>query len=199
MDGVIGDGQSMPWHIPEDMAHFKEVTMSAPVVMGRKTWESLPERFRPLPGRRNVVVSSRRPGEWSLGAEVIGGLRAFTRKGPGQAPEGPTRRVDARVTPLSAANTDAADPAHASTWVIGGARLYQEAVEVADTIELTLVDALLASVLRERAVVAPEIPGSFGLTADSGWLESTRGRLLEGVSEVPLCYRFMRYERRRTA
>ncbi len=47
----------MPWHLPEDLAHFKRVTLGAPVVMGRRTWESLPERFRPLPGRENIVVT----------------------------------------------------------------------------------------------------------------------------------------------
>lgn len=60
--GVIGAQGGMPWHVPEDMAHFKEVTLSAPVVMGRKTWDSLPERFRPLPGRENIVIT--RQQDW---------------------------------------------------------------------------------------------------------------------------------------
>lgn len=55
--GVIGAEGGMPWHVPEDLAHFKEVTLGAPVVMGRKTWDSLPERFRPLAGRENIVVT----------------------------------------------------------------------------------------------------------------------------------------------
>ncbi|WP_229703085.1 dihydrofolate reductase [Microbacterium murale] len=53
----------MPWHVPEDLAHFKETTLSAPVVMGRKTWDSLPERFRPLPDRENVVIT--RQQDWA--------------------------------------------------------------------------------------------------------------------------------------
>ncbi len=61
--GVIGAEGGMPWHVPEDLAHFKEVTLGEPVVMGRKTWESLPERFRPLPGRENIVVT--RNAEWA--------------------------------------------------------------------------------------------------------------------------------------
>ncbi|ADG74426.1 Dihydrofolate reductase [Cellulomonas flavigena DSM 20109] len=56
-EGVIGDAGAIPWHVPEDMAHFREVTAGGTVVMGRATWESLPQRFRPLPGRRNVVLS----------------------------------------------------------------------------------------------------------------------------------------------
>jgi dihydrofolate reductase len=57
-DGVIGADGGLPWHLPEDMALFRRLTMGATVVMGRRTWESLPERFRPLPGRINVVLTS---------------------------------------------------------------------------------------------------------------------------------------------
>lgn len=74
LDGIIGDGVSMPWHVPEDLAHFKDITTGAPVIMGRKTWQSLPERFRPLPGRDNYVLSSTAPGPWSAGAEVVNSL-----------------------------------------------------------------------------------------------------------------------------
>ncbi|MDY3127460.1 MAG: dihydrofolate reductase [Corynebacterium sp.] len=76
LDGIIGDGQAMPWHVPEDLAHFKEVTLGQPVIMGRHTWESLPHKFRPLPGRDNYVLSSRAPGAWSQGAEVVTALPA---------------------------------------------------------------------------------------------------------------------------
>ena len=58
LDGVIGRDGTMPWHVPEDLAHFSSLTKGHPVVMGRRTWESLPPRFRPLPGRRNLVLSS---------------------------------------------------------------------------------------------------------------------------------------------
>lgn len=71
--GVIGAAGVMPWHVPEDLAHFKAVTADRPVVMGRKTWDSLPERFRPLPGRRNVVIT-RQPGWAADGAERAGSL-----------------------------------------------------------------------------------------------------------------------------
>lgn len=54
---VIGRDGDLPWHLPSDLRHFKELTIGGTVVMGRKTWESIPDRFRPLPGRRNVVVS----------------------------------------------------------------------------------------------------------------------------------------------
>ncbi len=68
LDRIIGDGEDMPWHLPEDLKHFKETTLGCPVIMGRRTWESLP--FKPLPGRTNIVISSRQTGEWSSGAEV---------------------------------------------------------------------------------------------------------------------------------
>jgi dihydrofolate reductase len=62
-DGVIGAEGGMPWHVPEDLQHFKDVTAGAAVIMGRKTWDSLPERFRPLPGRDNVVIT--RQQDWT--------------------------------------------------------------------------------------------------------------------------------------
>ena len=68
-NGVIGHEGSMPWHLPEDMAHFKQQTAGAPVIMGRKTWDSLPPRFRPLPGRRNIVSrETRRQGRLAFAA-----------------------------------------------------------------------------------------------------------------------------------
>ena len=71
--GVIGRGNSIPWHVPEDMARFKELTMGHTVIMGRTTWESLPARFRPLPGRRNVVLT-RHADYVADGAEVVSSL-----------------------------------------------------------------------------------------------------------------------------
>ncbi|WP_156689604.1 dihydrofolate reductase [Mycobacterium sp. Marseille-P9652] len=71
--GVIGRGGDIPWRVPEDLVRFKQVTMGHTVVMGRRTWESLPAPVRPLPGRRNVVLS-RRPDFAADGAEVMGSL-----------------------------------------------------------------------------------------------------------------------------
>ncbi|HEX2809185.1 MAG TPA: dihydrofolate reductase [Kineosporiaceae bacterium] len=73
--GVIGREGSLPWHLPEDLAHFRDTTRGATVLMGRRTWESLPPRFRPLPGRRNVVLT-RDPGWSATGAEVAGSIPA---------------------------------------------------------------------------------------------------------------------------
>ena len=72
-NGCIGIGNAMPWHLPEDFAFFKQYTLGKPVLMGRKTWESLPRR--PLPGRRNIVVS-RQSGYQADGAEVMPSLAA---------------------------------------------------------------------------------------------------------------------------
>ncbi|GAA2543557.1 dihydrofolate reductase [Winogradskya consettensis] len=70
---VIGNAGEIPWRIPGEQKVFRERTMGATVVMGRGTWESLPERVRPLPGRRNVVLS-RRPGWSAPGAEVLSSI-----------------------------------------------------------------------------------------------------------------------------
>ncbi|MBN8503392.1 MAG: dihydrofolate reductase [Burkholderiales bacterium] len=67
----LGAGNQLLWHLPEDLAHFKALTLGKPVLMGRKTWESLPPRFRPLPGRRNLVLTRGAPIE---GAETVRSL-----------------------------------------------------------------------------------------------------------------------------
>ena len=68
-NGVIGRDGELPWQLPEDMAHFRALTAGATVIMGRRTWESLPPRFRPLPGRHNVVLT--RSPDWRAdGASV---------------------------------------------------------------------------------------------------------------------------------
>lgn len=71
--GVIGRGGGIPWQLPEDLVRFKELTMGHTVVMGRLTWESLPANVRPLPGRRNVVVT-RQPDFTADGATVVASL-----------------------------------------------------------------------------------------------------------------------------
>lgn len=108
--GVIGARGGMPWHVPEDLAHFREVTGSSDVVMGRRTWESLPPRFRPLPGRRNIVVT--RSGEDS---------------------DDGAQRVDSLEAALGAAGSG-------TVWVIGGGQLYAEAIARADVLEVTRLD-----------------------------------------------------------
>ena len=67
--GVIGDGGGIPWHIPEDMKFFRETTAGGTVLMGRRTWDSLPPRFRPLPGRTNIVVT--RDRSWRADGAVV--------------------------------------------------------------------------------------------------------------------------------
>jgi dihydrofolate reductase len=103
-NGVIGANGTMPWHLPEDLAHFKQTTGGAPVVMGRKTWDSLPPRFRPLPGRWNIVIT--RQDDWKAeGAQRAASLQdALSLCEESQVPE---------------------------VWIIGGAQIYAEAEPLA--------------------------------------------------------------------
>ncbi len=111
-NGVIGDRGQLPWHLPEDLAHFKATTQGCPVIMGRKTWDSLPPRFRPLPGRRNIVVT--RQSAWQAeGAERAGSLQQALALCGG--------------APVA--------------WVIGGAELYAQAAPLAQVAEVTLINA----------------------------------------------------------
>ncbi len=111
-NGVIGKDGQMPWHLPEDLAHFKRTTMSHPVIMGRKTWDSLPARFRPLPGRTNIVVT--RQSDWHE--------------------NGATPAPDLREALQLCENS-------AEVWVIGGAQIYAQALPLADTVVETVIDA----------------------------------------------------------
>jgi dihydrofolate reductase len=67
--GVIGKDGGMPWHLPEDMKHFVRLTTGHPVIMGRKTWESFPAKYRPLPGRTNIVITRQEGWAGTAGAD----------------------------------------------------------------------------------------------------------------------------------
>ncbi len=109
-NGVIGKDGTMPWHLPEDLAHFKQLTHGSPVIMGRKTWDSLPPRFRPLPGRTNIVVT--RQENWNeMGAQRTSSLRDALQIAEQSNP--------------------------ATVWVIGGAQIYAQALPLAQRVEVT--------------------------------------------------------------
>lgn len=110
-NGVIGRNNDLLWRIPEDMKHFRAVTMGCPVIMGRKTWDSLPERFRPLPGRTNIVVT--RNTTWQAAGAYTAHSLAAALQLAGSVPK---------------------------VCVIGGAQLYALALPQADELLLTEVD-----------------------------------------------------------
>ena len=142
---VIGKNGVMPWHLPEDLAHFKRVTLNHPVIMGRKTWDSIPPKFRPRPGRTNIVVT--RQADWhEKGAQCSSSLREALQQ---------------------CENSN-------QVWVIGGAQIYAQALPLADELVVTEIDADFdgdahapaigpdwREVARERIVAASGLPLSF--------------------------------------
>ena len=142
---VIGKNGVMPWHLPEDLAHFKRVTLNHPVIMGRKTWDSIPPKFRPLPGRTNIVVT--RQADWhEKGAQCSSSLREALQQ---------------------CENSN-------QVWVIGGAQIYAQALPLADELVVTEIDAAFdgdahapaigpdwRAVARDRLVAASGLPLSF--------------------------------------
>jgi dihydrofolate reductase len=117
-NGVIGSNNALPWHLPEDLRHFKRVTMGKPIIMGRKTFESI---GKPLPGRTNIVIT-RNPRFQAAGVEVVSSLAA------------------ALEMATHVAMRDSVDEA----VVIGGAEIYQAALPQADRLYLTEVHAEIA-------------------------------------------------------
>ncbi|MGI9605606.1 MAG: dihydrofolate reductase [Acidimicrobiales bacterium] len=107
-NGVIGDQGDLPWHLPDDLKHFKLLTSGRPVIMGRTTWESLP--VQPLPGRRNIVLTSN-PDYEAEGAEVVHSL------------EHALSRLEHEE----------------QACVIGGASVYAQAMDRADRLEVTII------------------------------------------------------------
>ena len=109
--GVIGNDGVMPWHLPEDMARFKELTIGHPVIMGRRTWESISPKYRPLVDRRNIVVSRSRDFE-APGAEVV-------------------HSVEEALDVVR----------DAPAWVIGGGQIYAATLPLATRLEVTEIRA----------------------------------------------------------
>ncbi len=144
-NGVIGIKGALPWHLPEDLAHFKRTTLGCPVIMGRKTWDSLPPKFRPLPGRTNVVIT--RQPKWNENGAL-----------------------PAQNLPDALQLCEHED----HLWVIGGAQIYAQALPLAHSVVVTEIaknfdgDAFAPAlgpewveVAREDHVSAQDLPFSF--------------------------------------
>jgi len=154
-DGVIGKDNDMPWHLPEDSAHFKRVTMGHPVIMGRKSWDALPEKWRPLPGRSNIVMT-RDPGWRAEGAMAV-------------------QSLDAAL--------DAAGDAD-EIWIIGGGKVYRDAVDVATVAVVTELDLRVDG-------------DAFAPTLGPEWVrESVEPAEGWAVSKTDIRYRIARYRKR---
>jgi len=146
---VIGSEGAMPWHLPADLAHFQHLTRGHAVIMGRRTWESLPPRFRPLPGRTNIVVTSL---DVLDGAATAGSLSSALE-----------------LADVLVASGDLAEDA--TRWIIGGARMFSSAVGLADVLEITEIDLTVAG-----DTFAPEIPArEWQVDAQTPWSLSDEG------------------------
>lgn len=176
LNGVIGRGGDMPWYAPEDLAHFKTVTLGAPVIMGRKTWESFPPRFRPLPGRTNIVITSSVTSQ----VEKDGALW---------------------VSSLDDALAAAAAEQPEIIWVMGGGSVYAEALGRTD---LPLVaDGRIQRV--ERTVFDLELNGdTHAPSLDDSWTLAVEGEsvlsekgygLSADGTKLPLAMRFQTLRR----
>ncbi|MCW1249744.1 dihydrofolate reductase [Acaricomes phytoseiuli] len=155
--GVIGSEGGMPWHLPEDLAHFRRTTEGHPVIMGRRTWDSFPERFRPLPGRTNYVLT-REPG-WGVEADAAGAHVICDGKYD--------RALERAITVAKNA------PGGEEIWIIGGGRVYQQALPLADSTAITYIDTDVSG-----DTLAPELGPEWELTRSdpaAGWHSSSTG------------------------
>lgn len=131
---VIGNGNAIPWHLPEDFKHFSTTTKGHAVIMGSSTWDSLPEKFRPLPGRLNIVVSRKRTtpptAKWAGSVEhAIAIAKTAWRHAEGER---------AWIDPVNRASVIL--PASEEIFIIGGASIYEQAMAFADRLIISEVD-----------------------------------------------------------
>lgn len=191
--GVIGRGGTLPWHLPEDLAHFRRITTGYPVIMGRTTWESLPPRFRPLPGRANIVLTRRSDAALDAafdGAVVVADVAAAV-----------TAATAATASVVSAGGGPNGD---GEVWVVGGAEVYAMTLSLADRLEITEIDLTLAPT-DERDARAPELdaawrvvatdPPAVGSDAGAGAGAGAGESDPWHVSTTGLRYRFVTYGR----
>ncbi|WP_237222556.1 dihydrofolate reductase [Rothia nasimurium] len=181
-NGVIGRNGDMPWYAPEDLAHFKTLTLGAPVIMGRVTWDSYPPRFRPLPGRLNLVITrSVSQVEEKDGAIWAPSLNAALGAAQSLAPDAPTY------------------------WVLGGGSLYAEALSRTDLpgvaggqvarVERTLFEAEIPG-----DTYAPELGTDWTLVAEGAPVRSEKGYALTATGEkLPLTMRFQTLRKTKAA
>lgn len=161
LNGVIGKDNDMPWHLPEDLAHFKRITVGHPVIMGRKTWDALPERWRPLPGRGNIVLT--RNASWRAdGAIAVPSLDAA----------------------LAAVDELDENSGAREVWIIGGERVFLDAVDVGTLALVTELDL--------------EVDGdAFAPTLGEDWVrESVEPAEGWAQSKAGIRYRIVRYRKR---
>lgn len=149
--GVIGRDGTMPWHVPEDLKHFSALTTGHPVIMGRKTWESFPEKYRPLPGRTNIVVT--RQEGWAGTPEAEGAVVVSS--------------LDEALLESQFA------PGNAQVWIVGGGEIYRQSMDLADHAVITIIDTDT-----DGDTYAPELGKQWALDSTEpaeGWLESKNG------------------------
>lgn len=146
-NGVIGRDGTMPWHLPEDFEHFRRITRGHPVIMGRRTWESLPAKSRPLPDRTNVVITSE--SGWSAPGAV---------------------RAHSLHSALAATSGKAGSE---QVWIIGGGTVYREALDLADTAVITRIDTDIPGDTY-APVLGPEWK-LVSSTPDEGWATAANG------------------------
>ena len=150
-DGVIGKDGDMPWNLPEDLKHFTRLTMGHPVIMGRKTWLSFPDKYRPLPGRTNIVVT--RQKNWAGTPEAEGAVV---------------------VPSLDDALLESQFVGGGETvWILGGGEIFRQSTGLAIVAVVTTID-----VKADGDTFAPELDTSWEASASvppDGWLTGANG------------------------
>lgn len=151
INGVIGKENNLPWNLPEDLQHFRNITTGHPVIMGHKTWQSLPQKYRPLPNRTNIVLSTK-----------------FANLGK---PDYPQTSFVANIS--QALEVAATSPGCAQVWVIGGEQIFSQFLPLAEKIVMTQIKKAFRG-----DSFAPKFGAEWSLAesnSDKAWHKSSTG------------------------
>ncbi len=149
--GVIGKDGDMPWNLPEDLKHFTRLTVGHPVIMGRKTWLSFPDKYRPLPNRTNIVITR--------------------QKGWGKSPEAEGAVVVPSLDDalLESQFVDGGE----TVWILGGGEVFRQSTDLANVAVVTTIDTEA-----DGDTFAPELDETWEAAASvppDGWLTAANG------------------------
>ncbi|MBF9314203.1 diadenosine tetraphosphatase [Bifidobacteriaceae bacterium NR002] len=193
--GAMGVNGGMPWRLSPDLRHFKAMTIGCPVIMGRGTWDAMPPKFRPLPGRENIVVTHN-PDFVADGARSFTSIDAALDYAREWLENKEALENQEKLENQESASRDASQDSPLdgpAIWVIGGAAILREMLANyhADAAYVTQIDAKVAA-----DTFAPNIhelvdAGKWHVAREGDWQEAP---LKVGSESNPAQYRFMVYE-----
>lgn len=194
-NGAIGKEGKMPWHLPADLARFAKITNEHAVIMGRATWDSIPDAYKPLPNRLNIVVSSNPDFSAPYAITAPDLPTALDIASRYEKTHVKSRKIAKRAqliasdpssatslsTTVSSSSVAMEGSAEEEIWIIGGGTIFKQLLPQADKVEMTELDLEII----DADAFAPILDASWQQIASSPWMENKQGIRYRFVTFVP--------------